>query len=267
MVHFRNIAQTEVRRALIALAYFTRVPIPGWVQWSESELGRAARYFPAVGVFVGGVGAGVFAISISWLSAGTAVAVSMIATVVLTGAFHEDGLADSADGFGGGYVRERVLEIMRDSRVGSFGALALILALILKFVVLLELSQISIAAVGCVLVVAHALSRATVLPVMMWLPYARVDGDAKAKPVAQGVEASDLVLGLALGSLPLLVAMLFGTISPPLAALALSTLVLVCVLATRYFRRRIQGYTGDCLGATQQVSELALYVVFSAGLA
>lgn len=257
-------SRRECCRALIALGYFTRIPIPAWVGWSEQELGRAARYFPAVGIVVGAFGAVVLALGLSWLPAGVAVGMSMLATILLTGAFHEDGLADSADGFGGGYERSRVLTIMQDSRIGSFGAIALVLALLLKFATLLALSESSATAACAALIIAHAASRASALPVMMCLRYTREEGDSKSKPVAQGVGLRDLAPGVAFGIAPLLAAAFYSVLSPLHGLLVLAMLALVCALAIRYFRRRIQGYTGDCLGAVQQVAELSVYLVLCA---
>lgn len=260
-------SRTEGCRALIALGYLTRIPIPASVDWSEQELGRAARYFPAVGIVVGAFGAVVLVLGLSWQPAGVAVVLSMFATILLTGAFHEDGLADSADGFGGGYERSRVLAIMQDSRIGSFGAIALVLSLLLKFATLLALSETSATAACAALIIAHAASRASALPVMLWLRYAREEGDSKSKPVAQGVRMGDLAPGVAFGIAPLLAAVLFDVFSPMRILLVLAMLALACALAIRYFRRRIQGYTGDCLGAVQQVAELSVYVVLCARFA
>ena len=196
-----------------------------------------------------------------------AVALSMACTVLLTGAFHEDGLADSADGFGGGYTRDRVLEIMRDSRIGSFGAIALVIVLLARFVALVEIARASLSQAMLALVVAHAASRTVGMLVMTRLPYARMeDAAARAKPVAQGIGAREWITGLLLGAAPALLAAAGGGIGP----ITLLTLVVACaavlLVSTRYFRARIGGYTGDCLGATQQVAEVAIYLVLLAAL-
>jgi adenosylcobinamide-GDP ribazoletransferase len=256
---------TELRRVLIALGYFTRAPIPRWVGWSEHELNRAARYFPLIGIAVGAAGALALLACAQLWPVSIAVALSMLCTLLFTGGFHEDGLADSADGFGGGYTRERVLEIMRDSRIGSFGAIALVLALLTKYGALLEIGRVSAMHAALALVIAHAASRGVGLLVMALLPYARSDDDqAKAKPVAQGIGPREWVVGVLLGTLPALVATSVGAMSTLrlLAMLAVCTLVLLA--ATRYFRARIGGYTGDCLGATQQIAEIGVYLVFAA---
>lgn len=258
---------TELRRALIALGYFTRAPIPAWVGWSEYELDRAARYFPLVGTAVGAVAALALMAGTYLWPVSIAVALSMACTLLLTGAFHEDGLADAADGFGGGYTRDRVLEIMRDSRIGSFGAIALVIVLLAKFVALVEIGRASPSQAMLALVVAHAASRAVGLLVMTQLPYARLDdAQAKAKPVAQDIGAREWITGLLLGAAPAMFAAAAGVIG----ATTLLTLAVACAVvlfaATRYFRARIGGYTGDCLGATQQVAEVAIYLVLLAAL-
>lgn len=253
-------ARQELRRAFIALGYFTRIPIPAWVGWADDDLNRAARYFPLVGIVVGAIAALVLMLGVSMWSSSSAVGLSMLATILVTGGFHEDGLADSADGFGGGYTPDRVLTIMQDSRIGSFGALALVLALLLKFSALVALVDVHAGLAALALVMAHAASRVAALWVMAWLPYARMDGLAKAKPVAEGIGPDEWRLGTALGLTPLLFAWWFSPLGF-LQALAVGlTLLVVAWAAARYFRRRIGGYTGDCLGATQQVAEIAVYL-------
>lgn len=262
----RLLLDTEIRRFCIALGYFTRLPIPVWVGWSADDLNRAARYFPLIGVGVGAIAAAVLLTAANlWLSA-IAIVLSTLATVLITGAFHEDGLADSADGFGGGYTRERVLSIMQDSRIGSFGAIALILTLLGKFVLLSDLSRHSLLVAATSLVIAHAASRSVALLVMATLPYAKPDEPSKAKPVTEGIGVHEWGIGLGIGLAPLVLALIFGAI--PVSTIITVPLSggLMLLFATRYFRRRIGGYTGDCLGAVQQVSELVIYLAILASL-
>lgn len=254
----------ELRRVLIATGYFTRVPIPAWVGWTEFELNRSARYFPLVGAGVGGIAAmALWGASLA-LPAALAVVISMAASLLLTGAFHEDGLADAADGFGGGYEPQRVLAIMQDSRIGSFGAAALILAMLAKFAALLSLLGTSLLSAATALVIAHAASRACALGVMATLPYVRMEGASKSKPVAESIGIAEWGAGFVLGLIPLALAVALDGVAISSAGLALAATLLVPVLAVRYFRRRIGGYTGDCLGATQQLSELAIYIALCA---
>lgn len=262
----RFLLNTEIRRIGIALGYFTRLSIPASVGWSADELNRAARYFPLIGTGVGLIAALVLVVGASLWSPATAVVLSMVATVLLTGALHEDGLADSADGFGGGYTRERVLSIMQDSRIGSFGAVALILALLGKFALLSDLIGHSLHVAATSLVIAHTASRSLALLVMATLPYAKPDEASKARPVADGIGPQEWAIGLGIGLAPLVLALAPGTVRVSTAIAVLLAGALTLLLATRYFRRRIGGYTGDCLGAVQQVSELAIYLAILATL-
>lgn len=256
----RLLLDTEIRRICIALGYFTRLRIPERIGWSANELNRAVRYFPLIGAGVGAITAIVLLAGASVSSSSFAIVLSMTASVLITGAFHEDGLADSADGFGGGYTRERVLGIMQDSRIGSFGAMALILALLGKFALLSDLSGKSLVIAATSLVIAHAASRAIALLVMVLLPYAKPDRPSKAGPVAEGIGIQEWGIGLGTGLAPLAFAGACGAIPASAAIAVLVAGGLTLLIATRYFRRRIGGYTGDCLGAVQQISELAIYL-------
>ena len=259
----------EGRFFFTAWVFLTRVPLPTrlatWVGYTPDMLRGSARYFPLVGILVGVFAAGVFA-GASWLFPPMiAVALSMIATVVLTGAFHEDGLADCCDGFGGGYTAERVLEIMQDSRVGAFGAIGVTLMLLLKFATLVSLAETGeIELAAWVMVIAHGVSRAAAVSVMRFTQYVRIDTGPKAKPLADGISASAWIVALVIAVVPLIaVARLFEY--GALLALGLLPVALAAWAAGAYFVRRIGGYTGDCLGATQQVAEVVFYM-FAAGL-
>lgn len=257
----------EIRRFLVAAGYFTRLPVPAWVGWSSSELNRAARYFPLVGALVGLVSAGAMGLTTLVLPAALAVCIGMAASILLTGAFHEDGLADSADGFGGGYEPAQVLRIMKDSRIGSFGSIALILVLLTKFLALSALLDQSLATAAAVLVMAHAASRAAALGVMALLPYVRDGETSRAKPVAEGIGTREWLTGAALGLLPMALAVAAALVPWSSALVALGLALITIMLCARYFRRRLGGYTGDCLGATQQLCELVIYLAFCARLA
>ena len=265
---FRDWRQ-EPRLLLTAWVFFTRVPLPAalaaWVGYSPAMLRGSARYFPLVGMAVGALAAATY-LAGAWLFApAVAVVLSMIATILMTGAFHEDGLTDSCDGFGGGYTRERVLEIMQDSRVGAFGAIGITLMLLLKYATLISLAETGQAGlVAWVLVTGHTLSRAAAVGLMRFLDYVRVDTGPKAKPLADGISSGAFVVALAITALPFaLVARLFE--NGWLLALGCFPVGLAAWAAGAYFRRRIGGYTGDCLGAAQQVAEVVFYL-FAAGL-
>ena len=243
-----NVLRREAEYFFGAIRFFTRLPVPAWVGHSPDALNHSARYFPLVGLLVGLIGALVFAATSFFLPKTLAVLLAMAATIYATGAFHEDGWADMVDGFGGGWTRERTLEIMKDSRIGSFGAIALVLMLLGKFVALIELDALLVAPA---LIAGHAFSRLCSTTLLHFLDYAREEG--KAKPLATRITLGELACATVFGSLALF-------LLPPAAmasgvALALGA---TAVLAMK-IHRRLGGYTGDCLGATQQVAEVAFY--------
>jgi adenosylcobinamide-GDP ribazoletransferase len=238
----------ELRLFFTALAFFTRIPCTRWASADEKDLNLAARYFPWVGVLVGAVAAATFWICCRFLPQDISVALSMVMTLLLTGAFHEDGLADTVDGLGGGWTREQALTIMKDSRIGSYGAIALVMALLLKFVTLHHLEA---AWVPAVLVAGHGLSRFAAVLLMRFQIYVRETG--KAKPVAQHVSMVSLIIAAVAGFVPLLLLKLTWL-------WALLPVAVVWVWFSHKFQQRLGGYTGDCLGAMQQLCELAFYV-------
>ena len=258
---------SALRHFLLALQFFTRIPVTGrlaqWVGYSPAMLRASAAHFPAVGWVVGAIGALTLAGALALWQPLVAAVLCTVVTVLLTGAFHEDGLADVADGLGGTSNRERALEIMRDSRIGAFGAIALVLALGLKFALLAALAGQG-AWVACVaLLAAHVLSRLVPLAVMRALPYVGAEG-GKAKPMADAVSGSAVGIGV-LWSLPAVALLaLAGGAANGLAALLAAALV--GVVMVRLLRRRLGGFTGDALGATQQLSELAIYLALAARL-
>ena len=190
-------------------------------------------------------------------SPSVAIVLGMAATLLLTGAFHEDGLADCVDGFGGGYRPEDVLAIMHDSRVGAFGAIAIVVALLLKWQLLVSVAEgQGIVLLLAVLVAAHGASRAMAITFLATHDYVRHEG--KAKPVAQRLEPRSLVFALACGVLPLVL------VSPWFAIVTIGVLAALRAMLGAYFVRRIGGYTGDCLGMAQQLAELSIYLVAAA---
>jgi adenosylcobinamide-GDP ribazoletransferase len=267
---------SQVKLFLAALQYFTRIPVPPWVGHSQSLLDDAARYFPAVGAVVGLCGALVmWAAQLIWPWP-IAVLASLCATLWLTGAFHEDGLADSLDGLGGGYTRERILEIMRDSRIGSYAAVGLAMALLMKSAALIALPPFAALAW---LVAGHTVSRALVVALMSTLPYARED-ESRAKPLVRRVSSISLGLAALTAFLVVVAAALWvgrgeghtasgaaRVLAPTLShtdwltpAAGLLFAAAVAVYWRALLRRRLGGYTGDTLGACQQLTEIAFYL-------
>lgn len=251
----------QVELFFTALMFYTRVPCPKWVGHSEELLNKATIYFPVMGWLVGGVAAGTYWALSYLFPVDVVLLLSMVASILLTGAFHEDGFADVCDGFGGGWTPARILEIMKDSRLGTYGAAGLGLILALKFGALRSLPP---TAVAPVLVVAHALSRATALTFIYTHDYARANEDSKAKPVAKKISRAELLVGLGFGVLPLL--LYAAWLGRPALLLVLLPLALVKWYLARYFQKWIGGYTGDCLGATQQVAEVVVYLFFCSPL-
>ncbi len=234
-----------------ATGFLTRIRMPDAALATDLRL--AAGFFPAVGLLIGALGASVYFLCQLILPIPVAVTMSVIATVLVTGAFHEDGLADATDGLGGGYTPESVLRIMQDSRIGSFGAIALILALILK---IQTLSAMGNPWIVPALLVGHSISRLASTALVRVNVYVRTDG--KSKPLADRISWPSLALASIFGLGPLL-----------LLPWALALTVAVAVAATTAFlawrqRRRVGGFTGDLLGMTQQITELVAYVAICA---
>ena len=240
--------RSELEHFLGAIRFFTRLPVPDWVGHDSAALERSARYFPAVGLIVGGLGALVFGLFFFIWPKTLAILASMAATLYVTGAFHEDGWGDTVDGFGGGWEKAQILTIMKDSRIGSFGAIALVLILLAKFFALIEIEPTLL---PVVLIAGHAFSRLCSTSLLSTLDYVRDEG--KAKPLATRISKG----ALAFAALTALVPMLL--LPPGQMLLGVAFAALATVWLARMFKRRIGGYTGDCLGAVQQLAEVAFY--------
>jgi adenosylcobinamide-GDP ribazoletransferase len=245
----------QLRLFFIALQFFTRFPIPSRVGFSPAWLQQASRYFPAVGMVVGVVTAGVYALSLYLWPQAVAVLLSTAVGIYLTGALHEDGFVDTCDGFGGGYSADRVLEIMKDSRIGAYGAIGIGLLIGLKCAVLISLPAWSVVAA---LLLAHPLSRLASAALIWRLSYVKAAG--KAKPLAQHMSTKEFCIAAGTVLLPALILGFGGWL--PWTGIAASLLVasFAALWLARLFIRRIGGYTGDCLGAVQQVAEAACYL-------
>ena len=240
----------ELEYFLGAVRFFTRLPVPAWVGHSAEALNGSARYFPAVGLLVGFLGATAYVIASVFWPKTVAVLLSMAATLYATGAFHEDGLSDTVDGLGGGWDKERILAIMKDSRVGAYGVVALVLALLGKFMLLVEIHEVWLPAA---LIAGHAVSRFAATTLLATMNYVREDAHSKAKPLATRLSIGEM--GVA-GSFALLGLLLLPVGQAVVACVAAA---LAALWLARLFRRWLGGYTGDCLGATQQCAELAFY--------
>lgn len=236
---------------LLALSFYSRLPHPQALDYKQ--LPQAAVYLPLVGWLVGGVCALVFYLAIWLWPQTTAVILALIIGILLTGALHEDGFADVCDGFGGGMNKTRILEIMKDSHIGVYGFTGLLLLLSLKASVLIEMPA---AAVPWVLLAGHSISRLSPLLLMQRYDYAR-EHQSKASGAVYQPNFRELVFAAAIALLPL-------ALLPALSALAIIPALLATLLLGHYFYRRIGGYTGDCLGASQQFAETVFYLSMSA---
>ncbi|HZH45619.1 MAG TPA: adenosylcobinamide-GDP ribazoletransferase [Roseococcus sp.] len=238
---------------LLAVQFLTRLPVPASAHFTPGRLRAATRFYPLVGALVGGLGALAFLAADALWPPVIAALLSLAATLPLTGAFYEDGLADTFDGIGGGLTRERALEIMRDSRIGTYGTAALLLAFGLKLGALAALPALAVAAA---LPAAHGLSRFSAVVVIATSRYARDDGTGK--PTADGIAPASLAI--AGGTAALLLAGLALATGVPAALGAAAGLVLGHLAMRRVFERKLGGYTGDCLGAVQQASEVGAWL-------
>ncbi|OCB77875.1 adenosylcobinamide-GDP ribazoletransferase [Flavobacterium crassostreae] len=253
----------QVHLFFTALLFYTRIPCPKNIDHNPEYLNQATRYFPLIGWIVGAVAFGVFVWSNYLTTPEIAVVVSMVISVLVTGAFHEDGFADVCDGFGGGWTKEKILLIMKDSAIGAYGAIGVVLLLLLKFMALIALVKATFLLsttpyLFCFgwFVTAHSLSRLAAISIIFTEEYSREDASSKSKPIAQSFTWVEVLGAFFFGLLPLLA----------LAYLQWQVLlVLLPVFGTRflmarYFKKWISGYTGDCLGATQQVCEVVYYI-------
>ena len=240
-----------------AWIFLTRIPLPA-MDLSEKNFAQAPAFYPLVGLLIGAIGAVGYAIGNSIEGPVIGALFALGSTLMATGAFHEDGLADLFDGLGT-YTKARMLEVMRDSRLGTFGAVSLFVVLGLKIVTLASFPMLTAIAV---LPLAHGLSRMSAVVVIATSTYSRAEGTAK--PVAKGTSRSALAIGL-LTSVTALAAFGFW-FSPELVLVSLAGLTLGHILTRLLFERKLGGYTGDCLGAVQQVSELGIYLAIAAWL-
>lgn len=230
--------------------FYTRIPCPKWVDHSSEMLNKSTRYFPFIGWIVGGLTGFIYWSAVKIFPESIAILFSMASGIFITGAFHEDGFADVCDGFGGGWTKESRLNIMKDSRIGTYGSVGLLLMLLFKFFLLQELSIYNL---FIVLIVAHAMSRLIPVVVIFFGTYSRDDLTSKVKPIGRKISIGGFIIALLFGILPVIL------LQPIFLTVVILPLI-TGLLLMRYFNKRIDGYTGDCLGAIQQVSEICIYI-------
>ncbi|HVI45439.1 MAG TPA: adenosylcobinamide-GDP ribazoletransferase [Chitinophaga sp.] len=242
---------------LTAIMFYTRLPVHVNMPHSEEALNKATRYLPLIGWLTAAIMTAVLLGFGEIAPRMVCILLALIAGIWVTGAFHEDGFADMCDGFGGGWTKERILEIMKDSRIGTFGMLGLLLLMTLKFTSLLSLPLDHVA---LAVFIAQPLSRFVAVTVIYTHSYARENEDSKAKPVSKGITLQDLLLAGIFGITPLIIAMIY--LQNYTLLLIIPALVLARWYMVRMMSKWIGGYTGDCLGAVQQVSETVIYLCF-----
>lgn len=272
----------QVHLFFTALSFYSRLPAPAYVHKDNAHhLPDAIRYLPVIGWIAGLLGGVVFVLSSYLFGHAAGLLLSMGSSILLTGAFHEDGFADVCDGFGGGWTKEKILLIMKDSRLGTYGVVGLVLLLGLKFAALQELFSFQLLAdkllidqdllakdnfpandVICVFgvfIVAHSLSRFAAITVVFNYSYARIE-ESKASGAVEKGRSINLLIAAFFTLLPL-GALIFYT-SRPFLGLVVFPVLLFSLYLGGYFKKWIGGYTGDCLGAVQQLTELAVYLSF-----
>ncbi len=245
----------EIHIFFTALMFFTRIPCPKWVNHDPQYLRLSSKYFPLVGIIVGSIGALIFYGASYLFSVEISLLLSIFATIYTTGGFHEDGFADVCDGFGGGWTKDKILLIMKDSRLGTYGTVGLILILAIKFAALREVNTLYI---PLIIISAHSLSRFIATTLIYTHPYVRDTEDSKAKPAAKSMNTQMLVISGVFGIAPLLF------FKNPWIFLTLIPMYLSKMFLGAKFRKWIGGQTGDCAGAVQQLSEVVFYLTIIA---
>lgn len=235
---------------LVAVAFLTRLPVPRKVQMAPDALARSAAFFPLVGLLVGAGAVLLNRVLSKYCARDVVVVIILVFLVSITGGLHEDALADAADGFGGGWGKDQILSIMRDSRIGSFGALAIGLGLLARFVFMTNLPS---AKFDGYLVAGQVASRWTALPLGFFLASAREQS-------GHGALVAGKVTGFSLAAGTILTVGITGAVLGRNSFYLLLAAVAITALSGMYYNRRIGGVTGDCLGATNQITEAIVYL-------
>lgn len=234
--------------------FYTRIPCPSNIDHDPDNINKATRYFPLIGWIVGGLSFLTFHLSSFVFEPSVSVVLSLIVGVLITGAFHEDGLADVVDGFGGGWTKEKILDIMKDSRIGAFGAISLVLLFLLKYAALASIvdkfAQTHIIS-ALIFISYHSLARLTAVNIIFTSQYSRDNETSKVKPIAKTYGIREIVGAYLFGMIPLILLSFFSW----KYTLVCIPLFILYKLSKLYFEKWIDGYTGDCLGAVEQVAE------------
>ncbi|TGK52864.1 adenosylcobinamide-GDP ribazoletransferase [Leptospira bouyouniensis] len=265
-----NFILLEIRLFFVCMSFLTRIPSPGWVSFKEEWLHQSIKYSPTVGILLGSLQLFVFLIFQFLFGTTISFTISVGFLLILTGAFHEDGFSDFCDGIGGGWKREDILRIMKDSRVGSFGAVGISLLVLLKVLGVSESFQLyekngfnfmlnakiqfQLLSVWLYFVSAHSFSRFLSVFMMKLLPYAKEEG--YAKPMAKEITWPQILFASLFGVIPYLTLVYLH----PNFLFSLFCIIPSYVYMFSLMKRWIQGFTGDCLGAVQQVIETCIWI-------
>lgn len=241
-------------KLLAALIFFTRLPFWRIAKVPSACFKRVVDYWPFVGWLTGGIMAGTLWITAEFLPVQIAVLLALVARLLVTGALHEDGLADFCDGFGGGTSREKILAIMKDSHIGTYGVLGLLFYYGLMWNILTTLSV----PLACAAILSgDTWSKFCAAQLINTLPYARKEEESKAKVIYDRMSVVNLLSAFFAGVLPMLFFLPMGYWWAAIAP------VVVFVILMSLMRKRLQGYTGDCCGATFLLCELSFYLVIN----
>ncbi|MGG6231443.1 adenosylcobinamide-GDP ribazoletransferase [Tenacibaculum sp. SDUM215027] len=243
----------QIHYFLTAVLFFTRIPCPKWVNHSPEILNKSSRYFSLVGIVVGSIAALAYFTFSYIFPTDIAIVISMISSIWITGAFHEDGFADVCDGFGGGWTKEKILTIMKDSRLGTFGVSGLVFILAIKFLALYHLQNLSVNLI-LVIISGHSMSRFIATVLLYTHEYVRDIDSSKIKPTTKQMSSKSLLISAIFGVVPLFF------FQKPMMFLVLLPLLVTYLYMGHFFKKWIGGQTGDCAGALQQVAEIVFYL-------
>ena len=235
-----------------ALVYYSRIPVPKDITVTPEIQTLSFRYFPLVGILIGTIGAMVYAVGDNFFTAQVSTILALSAMLLASGAIHEDGLADFFDGFGGGYNKERILAIMKDSHIGTYGVIALVVSFSLKYALL---SRLSLDCFILLCIVAQGYSRIVPLLLMNCSTYARVEA-SKGDLARHRLDTKSFLIAGLIGGLPLFL------LSYSYVCIVVSLSLLFFIGFKNYLHKQIGGYTGDTLGALQQITEIICYLSF-----
>ncbi|MBR4381154.1 MAG: adenosylcobinamide-GDP ribazoletransferase [Bacteroidaceae bacterium] len=236
-----------MNRLLATFIFFTRLPFWRIKEVEAEHFKHVVPYWPLAGWLTGGIMVGILWIAAQVMPLSLAWIVAIIARLLVTGCLHEDGLADFCDGMGGGVTRERILTIMKDSHIGTYG----VIGLIVYFLLLTQMSALPLSLLCAIVFVGDVWSKCVSSHIINMLPYARKEEEAKNKTIYQRMNGWEVFANIVLGCLPV------ALFLPQPYWWALLAPVVVFILLTCLMKRRLQGYTGDCCGALFLISELA----------